>query len=400
MPYQATTAIRKIARLDKRVRVIQGGARAGKSFAILMILIATAQDPKNKGKVISVVSETVPHLKRGVMRDFKNIMTEHNYWKDARWNASDFIYTFETGAILEFFSADSSAKVRGPARNILFINECNNINYETYTQLILRTSDYAYLDYNPVAEFWVHTDVIPRDDAEMIILTYKDNEGLAPAIIEEIESRRANKNFWRVYGLGLIGEAEGKIFTNWQIIDSVPHEARLEVRGGDFGYARDPTAFCDIYYYNGGYIIDELCYRVGFKDPDLAQLLLNQEDPNVLAIVDSADKQKVDLLQTMGVNVLGVEKRGTGGDHFTNAAIGFVQSQKISITKRSVNYIKSYRNFMWATDKDGNILPKYDHYMSDGMMSVVYGMTGFDPARRLDEDEESVTTGNLAALWN
>lgn len=396
MPYYKTTAVTKIMNLTKRVRVIQGGARAGKSFAILMILIATAQQPDNKGKVISVVSETVPHLKRGCMRDFKNIMTEHGYWKQASWNASDYIYTFETGAILEFFSADSSAKVRGPARDILFINECNNLSYETYTQLILRTRDYAYLDYNPVAEFWVHTDVITRKDAEMIILTYKDNEGLAPAIVEEIESRKANKNFWRVFGLGLIGEAEGKIFKGWQIIDDIPHEARLEVRGLDFGYARDPMTLCDIYYYNGGYIIDELAYRTGMLNRQTADVILNQDDPNVLIIADSAEVKSIAEMAEYGCNITGVIKRGSGGDKFTNSAINFVAGQQISITKRSTNFIKSYRNFMWQTDKDGKIIDKYDHYLSDGMMAVIYGMTNFSPR---EVDTQVYTTGNFASMW-
>lgn len=352
MPYQTTTSVRKIARLNKRVRVIQGGARAGKSFAILLILIATAQDSKSKGKVISVVSETVPHLKRGVMRDFKNIMSEHGYWKDARWNASDYIYTFETGCIIEFFSADSSAKVRGPARNVLFINECNNLSFETYTQLILRTTDYAYLDYNPVSEFWVHTEVINRDDAEMIILTYKDNEGLNQAIIDEIESRKANKNFWRVFGLGLIGEAEGKVYTNWQIIDDIPHEARLERYGLDFGYSNDPTAIVAIYYYNGGYILDEVTYQKGLSNKQIADIINNQ--PKALVMADSAEPKSIDELRLYGVNVLPTVK----GQGSVNQGIQYVQDQKISITKRSINGIKEYRNYMWQADKEGNITGK------------------------------------------
>jgi phage terminase large subunit len=190
---------------------------------------------------------------------------------------------------------------------------------------------------------------------------------------------------------------ENKIFTNWKIIDEIPHEARLEVGGGDFGFARDKTAFCDIYSYNGGYIIDEVVARVGLKDTDLANMLTNRPNPNLLYVVDSADLQKVLTMQEMGVNATGVIKKGSGGANFTNAAISFVQDQPISITKRSVNYIKSYRNFQWQTDKDGNIIPKYDHYFSDEMMSVVYGMTNFAP-RQVEEVTE-YSSGDFTSTW-
>ncbi len=373
MAYSKTTAVDKIARLNKRVRVIQGGARAGKSIAILLILIDIAQTRENK--IISVVSETVPHLKRGVMRDFLSIMQKHGYYKDARWNKTDFIYSFESGSVIEFFSADSSDKVRGPARDILFINECNNLSYEIYTQLTIRTSDFIYLDYNPVSEFWVHSDVITRPDAEMIILTYKDNEGLSPNIVAEIESRKSNKNFWRVFGLGLIGEAEGKIYTSWQIIDDVPHEARLERRGLDFGYSNDPTAVIDIYHYNGGFILDEQLYRKGMSNKDIADYIGNLEQAKTIIVADSAEPKSIDELKLYGLAVLPAQK----GPGSITQGIQYVQDQKISVTKRSTNLIKEYRNYLWTTDKDGKIInvpePGNDHALD----AVRYGLETYKP---------------------
>jgi len=320
------------------------------------------------------------------MRDFIAIMQQHGYWKDARWSKTEYTYTFETGSKLEFFSTDQASKVRGPRRDRLFMNEGNNNDYEAWDQLLVRTKEYAWCDWNPTAEFWAYTEVMPnRDDYNFITVTYKDNEGLDQNIVSDIEAHRSNKAWWTVYGLGKLGEVEGRIFTGWSIIDEIPHEAKLEVRGGDFGYARDPSAFCDIYYYNGGYIIDELCYRTNFMDDDLANLLLNRPNPNTLTIGDSADKQKIDRLQQLGLNIIGVDKKGSNGDTFTNSAIGFVQGMRVSVTKRSTNYIKSYRNFMWQTDNDGKIIPKYDHFWSDGMMSVIYGMTNFDAKRHEEE---------------
>lgn len=380
--YSQTTATKKIANLDKRIRGVAGGTSASKTISILLYLIARAQKD-NVQTLTSVVSESFPHLKRGAMRDFLNIMEQHGYYKEANWNRTDYTYTFETGSRIEFFSADMPSKVRGPRRDRLFVNEGNNIPYEAWDQLLVRTKEFAFVDWNPTNEFWFYTEILDRrDDVDFITLTYKDNEALDPNIVADIEAHKGNKQWWLVYGLGQLGEVEGRIFKDWAIIDEIPHEASLEVAGMDFGFAADPTVLVDIYYYNGGYILDEQIYRVGMLDTDAASVILNSPNPNKLIIGDSADKQKILVLQNLGVNIIGVEKRGTNGDRFTNAAIGFVQGQRMSITKRSPNLIKSYRTFMWQTDKEGNIIPKYDHYLSDGMMATVYGMTNFDAKRR------------------
>lgn len=394
--YAQTTATKKVKSLQKRIRVVCGGTSASKTISILLYLIAKAQSDTTP-TLTSIVSESFPHLRRGAMRDFLNIMQEHGYYNESLWSKTDYTYTFETGSKIEFFSADMPSKVRGPRRDRLFMNEGNNIAYESWDQLLIRTKEFAFLDYNPTNEFWFYTEILNRrDDVDFITLTYKDNEALDPNIVSEIESHKLNAAWWKVYGLGELGEVEGKIFTDWQIIDTIPHEARLVARGLDFGYARDPDALCDIYYHNGGYIIDELVYRVGMKDRQLADVILNQPDPNVLTIGDSADKKAIDLLREYGVNIIGVDKKGSGGETFINSAIKYVQGLRISITKRSVNYIKSYRNFMWMTDKEGRILPKYDHFWSDGMMSVIYGLTSTRPR---EEEDDDYTSGNITSMW-
>lgn len=383
--YSLTTTTKKLAKQRRRIRFVAGGTSAGKTISILQLLIDDAQTDKIP-TLTSVVSESFPHLRRGAMRDFANIMQEHGYWKQDRWSKTDYTYTFETGSKIEFFSTDQPSKVRGPRRDRLFMNEANNNPYEAWDQLMVRTKEYGWADWNPTNEFWAYTDIIPtREDVDFITVTYKDNEGLDPAIVADIEAHKINKQWWRVYGEGKLGEVEGKVFTDWAIIDEVPHEARLVVRGMDFGYAQDPTALCDIYYYNGGYIIDELIYRKGMMNSDIANLILNQAHPNVLTIADSAEPKSIADLQMMGVSVIGVEKAGAGGMNFTNAAIKHVQEQRMSITKRSTNFIKSYRNFMWETDKEGKILTKYDHFWSDGMMAVIYGMQHSKPKKERKE---------------
>lgn len=371
MPYQKTTALEKILKMKKRLKIIQGGSSAGKTIAILLILIDRAG--AEEGKLISIVSETFPHLKRGAIRDFLNIMQSHGYYKDANWNRTDYIYTFETGTKIEFFSADSSDKVRGPRRDILFLNECNNVSHETYTQLAIRTNEDIYLDYNPVSEFWVHEDIIPKVDHDFIIITYKDNEALPQTIVQEIESRKDNKNFWQVYGLGELGESQGRIYKDWQIIDEIPHEARLERRGMDFGYSNDPTAIVDIYRYNGGFILDEITYQKGLSNKQIADILKNL--PNILTIADSAEPKSIDEIRMYGINILPTTK----GKDSVNQGIQYVQDQRISITKRSTNIIKEYRNYLWKTDKDGKIMNVPEDLFNHAMDAIRYGLDSYRP---------------------
>ena len=372
--YRQTTAVRKLLGLSKRIRGIAGGTSASKTISIIQILIHQAQTDETP-TLTSITSESVPHLKRGAMRDFLNIMQEHNYFKDANWNKSDFTYTFETGSKIEFFSLDMPHKVRGPRRDRLFINEANNIPVETFEQLEVRTKDVIWLDWNPTREFWFYTDYKDKPNVDFMVLTYKDNEALDGSIVASIESRRDNKAWWQVYGEGQLGEVEGKIYTNWKLDVDLPHEARLERRGLDFGYAHDPACLVDIYYYNGGYIVDELMFRVGMKNRQIADVILNQPDPNVLTVADSAEPKSIEEMQEYGVNVIGANK----GPGSVTQGIQWVQGQQISVTKRSKNIREAYKNYMWKTDRDGNILSEPDHYMSDAMDAIRYGLETFRP---------------------
>lgn len=351
MIYAKTTATRKIANLTKRIRVIQGGTAASKTISILIYLIVLAQNDKEP-TLASVVSESFPHLKRGAARDFLNIMQGHGYYVDERWNRTDSTYTFETGSKIEFFSADQPGKVRGPRRERLFINEANNVPFETFEQLEVRTREFIFLDYNPTNEFWVYEDVIDkRDDVDHIILTYKDCEALDPEIVKSIESRKNRPGWWKVYGLGLLGEVEGKIYKNWKIIDEVPEDARFEGFGLNFGYSNHKTGLVDVYYLNGGYILDERLFALRLKNKDIADAILNKESDK-LVVADSAEPKSIDEIKDEGVSIVGCEK----GKDSVNNGIQLVQDQQISVTKRSINIIKEYRNYLWQIDKDGKIL--------------------------------------------
>jgi phage terminase large subunit len=372
--YIATTGTKKLLKLKKRLRCIAGGTSASKTISILLILIDTAQ--VNKNLIISVVSESFPHLKRGAIRDFLDIMITQGYYKEDEWNKTDFTYLFKTGSRIEFFSADQPSKVRGPRRDILFINECNNVSFETFTQLEIRTKKFIWLDWNPVSEFWFYDEILPTMDCDFETLTYKDNEALEESIVQTIEARRGNKNWWLVYGEGKLGEAEGRIYKDWAIIDDIPHEARLERNGLDFGYTNDPTSIVAIYRYNNGFILDEISHMKGMSNKQISDVILNSN--HALTIADSAEPKSIDEMISYGVSVL-PSKKGQGS---VLQGIQYVQDQRISVTKRSLNVIKAYRNYLWQTDKDGKTINEPSHMFSDAMDAVRYGINSM----RTEED--------------
>lgn len=378
MLYKVTTATNKLLGLTKRIRGVSGGTSASKTISILMWLIDYCQS--HESELVSVVSETFPHLKRGAMRDFLSIMEAHNYFNDDRWNRSDYIYLFETGSRLEFFSADQPSKVRGPRRDILFINEANNIPFETFTQLEVRTKKIIWLDWNPVNEFWWYTDVMPHTDVDFVTLTYKDNEALDQAIVESIESKKHNKNWWTVYGLGQLGEVEGRIFTGWELIDEIPEEARLERYGLDFGYSNDPTAVVAVYKYNDGLILDEVFYQKGLLNSEIAKRIPKTD---TLIVADSAEPKSIDELLIYGLDVV----PSTKGQGSVLQGIQSVQNRKFRVTKRSVNLIKEYRNYLWDTDANGKIINKPVQYLDHALDAVRYAVTDLYPV----EDVEEVT---------
>lgn len=382
-----TTALHKIAALTKRVRFVNGGTSSSKTISILMWLIDYCQT--HGGKIISVVSESFPHLKKGARRDFQNIMTAHGYWKDDKWNETNSTYTFDDNTIMEFFSADQPAKVRGPRRDILYINEANNINYETYTQLEIRTKDIVWLDSNPTHEYWIYTEIIPKMDIDFITLTYKDNEALSQNIIDSIESRQGNKNWFKVYGLGQLGDLEGKVYKGWLQIDSIPHEARLERYGLDFGYSNDPTAIVAVYRYNGGFIFDEITYQKGLSNRQIADIWQNEER-HALMLCDSAEPKSIDELVSYGVNAQPANK----GQGSVLQGIQWVQDQRISVTKRSINLIKEYRGYMWLTDRDTdrptNTPQPNDNHAMDALRYAMETLRSYDEDDDLPSEDKLV----------
>lgn len=353
--FKVTTAIKKILALKKRKKVIQGGTSAGKTFGILPVLIDKAA--RTPFLEISVVSESIPHLRRGAMKDFLKIMKWTGRYVDSNWNRSLLTYTFGNGSYIEFFSADMEDKLRGARRNVLYVNEANNVSFDAYYQLAIRTNKEIFIDFNPTAEFWAHTELVGHEDTDFIILNYLDNEALDQSIIDEIESAREKAktssywaNWWKVYGLGEVGSLEGVVFNNWKQIDKIPEDARLIGIGLDYGYTNDPTAIIEVYNWNGKRILNELCYKQGMVNSDIAKMLPN----TVTVYADSSEPKSNEEIRRFGIPIKGVTK----GKDSINYGIDVMQRQEYLVTSNSVNLIKELRSYCWDKDKTGTRLNK------------------------------------------
>ena len=353
--FQRTSAINKILALKKRIKIVQGGTSAGKTYGILPILIDRAA--KTPNTEISVVSESIPHLRRGALRDFLKIMKSINRYVDERYNKTLLKYEFANGSFIEFFSADDSSKLRGGRRSILYINECNSVSFESFNELSIRTKDEVFLDYNPTAEFWVQTELEGQEDAEKIILTYKDNEALDKGIIDQIEKnikKAETSNYWRnwvrVYVHGEMGQLEGVVFSNWKPIDTIPNEARLIGIGVDFGYTNDPTSIIEVYKMNETRILNEVTYQTGLLNSDIAKILPR----DVPVYADSAEPKSIADIQRYGITIKGVTK----GRDSINYGIDVMQRENYLVTSQSTNLIKELRSYCWDTDKTGKRLNK------------------------------------------
>ena len=368
--FQYTTAIKKIRTLDRFVRGVQGGTSAGKTYAILPILIHIAAS--NPLTEISVVAESIPHLKRGAMKDFKKILAETQRWHESLWNASDFKYTFPNGSQIEFFSADNDAKLRGARRDWLYMNECNNMTFHSYTELASRTKQGVYLDWNPTNTFWFHNELLNDKDVDFLTINYTDNEACPESalnfILKAKEKAEQGNAFWqnwyKVYGLGEIGNLEGVIFNNWQQIDKIPVDAKLIGIGCDFGYTNDPTALIEVYTYNGRRYVNELMYRSGMLNSDIAKVL----PKGTIVYADSSEPKSIDEIKRYGIMIKGVTK----GKDSIKYGIDVMQQQEYFVTSQSENLIKELRSYSWDKDKEGKKLNKPIEYFNHAIDALRY----------------------------
>jgi len=336
--YSLTTTLEKTQALfyddDYRIIVEQGGTSAGKTISILWILLDYALT--HAGKVISIVSDTFPNLRKGAMRDFLNICRETNVLEIGVWNKSESTLTLPNGTIIEFFSTDMMGALGG-RRDILYVNEANRISWETFSQLEVRTRDKVIIDFNPVNEFWAHTELLRsgRKDVAFLLVTYVDNEALEEATVKAIEMRRGDgtSNWWRVYGLGEIGSLEGNVYEGWKPVDAaeIAKQGRLVRYGLDFGYEGDETALVAVYEMSDGTVeitdqsediqaveaaakrkglgLVELVYQkyiLGSQYPEI--LKSHNIDPSVLIVADGARPEIIAEIRNAGYRIIAANK--------------------------------------------------------------------------------------------
>lgn len=348
----------------ERYRVIanKGGTRSGKTYSLVSLFISVAVGGK-KIREIDIVSESMPHLKRGALNDFNEILDREQLVDgvDYESNLSDHVYTFNSGTKIRFFSSDDWGKVKGSKRDVLYINECNRIDYEIYRQLAVRTTECIFLDWNPDTEFWYELKgVQTKDSTKEIHSTYKDNPFLSDVQIAEIESNKDDENWWKVYGLGLTGRPQGVIYKRWEQVDAIPDYAELVGRGLDFGFTNDPTAIVDVYRADGELWLDERCYRINLTNDKIAEFL---RPLSGCTVADSAEQKSIAEIKNYGVRW--IEPAIKGADSI-RAGIQILQRYKMNVTKRSLNLINEIRNYKWKEDKiTGELLnvpiDKYNH---------------------------------------
>jgi phage terminase large subunit len=352
---------------SKKYRVIgnQGSTRSTKTYSLCQL--AALYIPYREKKSISIVSPSLPHLKRGARRDFLEVLETAQVYSDSQFNKTDNIYHYPTGSYVEFFGVDEPGKVRGPGRDILIVNEANLIPFSIYKQLALRTKEMIFIDFNPVEEMsWVY-DVADATGNIMIHSTYLNNPFLSKEQKAEIESLKdADENLWKVFGLGLRGASSEIIYTHWKIVDELPGKGEV-VKGQDFGY-NVPSALVDVEFYEGGVYVDELLYETKLTTGDLVERYKNlgvARREEVFA--DNAEPKTIEELIRAGFNVKPADKDVTEG-------IRKVKSMPLYITRRSVNVLKEIRSYKWKVDKDGKVLDEPVKFMDHAMDAIRYAV--------------------------
>ena len=365
-----------VAMNNHHVIVNKGGTRSGKTWSLLQLCatLATHCD----GILISVVGETLPFLKRGVIRDFHSMMG--GAWNADKWNATDLVYSFDNGSQIEFFSADNEGKVHGSARDVLFINECYFVNWEIYRQLEVRTRALIFLDYNPRSRFWVDDNILGKPDVALIHSTYKDNPFLTDRQRQAIEAYKDDENWWRVYGLGEMGSVEGLIYTRWATVPEMPSTFKREFDCIDFGFTNDPTSILRVRLSGGELWVEELAYRTAMLNGDIVNVLQqNHVQRNAQIVCDSAEKKSIAEINNIGGFRAVACVKGNGS---IVSRITMVQAYKINVTKNSLGVIDELRNYSWKRDANGNYInipiDRYNHSLD----ALRYGVTTFLQSQR------------------
>ncbi len=336
---------------DTRIQVHQGGTRSGKTYSICQALIEWCVNNKNSGWVITIIRKTMPALKASVMRDFFEILENEGWYSPMNHNKSSSQYIL-FGNVIEFVSIKEPQRIRGRKRHIAFLNECNELTFEDFTQIILRTSEIMIMDFNPSDVFsWIYDKVMTREDCSFFQTTYLDNPFLDANTIKEIEYLKlTDANYWRVFGLGERGLNISAIFPHFNQVDKTPDRAKFISFGLDWGFTNDPSALISVYKDGLDIYVEEHLYETGLTNKDLMRKLrdlgINREE----IIADSAEPKSITEFERKGFLIKGAKK----GPDSIRLGIDVMKRHRINITKESKNLIKEMQSYKWKTNRDGN----------------------------------------------
>lgn len=352
--FQDTTALKKIEAMSARINIIQGGARAGKTTAMAIHLCDLSFVVRDK--IISVVSDTYPNLEKGVIRDWEKLLKRHNYERFFVQNKVKHTWTNKvTGSVVEFFSCEADDAL-GAGRDYLFINEAYRVNYATFDQLMLRTEVMAWLDFNPINEFWVHTEVMAkRTDWQFEKLTYQDNEGLPASILADLLQHRGDgtSNWWRVYGLGEIGALEGNVYAGWVRHDTYKDPSMsLKRYGVDFGY-NDPTTIMAIYEDDNREIyLKTKLYQSFLTSKEIVERAkaINAEAEG-LFVCDNAKPEMIQDMREAGLRAIPCDKSASGKVNGKLYNINLVQERKVHYLAEDKDLEREYLTYQWRVKK-------------------------------------------------
>ena len=349
MKIKTNVVFKHLLKSQKKIIVEQGGTRSGKTYNILLWIIFS-YCTQNTGKIITICRKSFPSLRATVIRDFFDILKTHKMYNEINHNKSSSEYNLYNN-LVEFISLDEPQKVRGRKRDVLFINEANELYFEDWQQLLFRTNQKIILDYNPSDEYsWIYDKVITRDDADFFITTYKDNTFLEQALIKEIERlKETDPQYWQIYGLGQKGISKATIF-NYQE-SNIPEDAEFLSMGVDYGYTNDPTAHISVYKKGHNLYVEEHLYKTMMTAEDIHShfKILNVGDKIIYS--DSSEPRLNDYLRRTGWNIRPTKK---GRDSII-AGIDLLKRYKLFVTPNSQNLIQEFRNYKWSEDKTGKL---------------------------------------------
>lgn len=349
----------------KRITVMQGGTRSGKTYNIILFFVIKLLG--ERGKTLTICRASLPSIKGSVLRDFMEILLKMNLYDEANHNKTEQTYTLN-GNLIEFVSVDQPQKIRGRKRNYLFINEANELNYEAWMQLAFRTEQKVVLDYNPSDEYsWIYDQVTTRDDADFHITTYRDNPFLPDELIKEIERLElADPNYWKIYGLGERGISQDTIYTHWRLCEALPNKGE-QVYGCDFGY-NNPTSLVKVEFHEGGVYVDQVLYQTKLTTNDLIdEFLINSVRRSFDMYADAAEPKTIEEISRAGYNIKPADKDVLEG-------IRKVKSMPLFITSGSLELIKELKNYKWKVDKDGKKQDEPVKFMDHAIDAIRYAV--------------------------